>query len=51
MPEVLHITTHMGGGVGKVLSGVASYTARMNTSYRHRILLLEQPEKTNFGEI
>ena len=51
MREVLHITTHMGGGVGKVLSGVASYTARMNTSYRHRILLLEQPEKTNFVEI
>ena len=27
MREVLHITTHMGGGVGKALSGVAAYAA------------------------
>ena len=48
MREVLHITTHMGGGVGKVLSGAASYAARTNAPYRHRILLLEQPQKMNF---
>ncbi len=48
MPEVLHITTHMGGGVGKVLSGVAAYAARTRAGWRHRILLLEPPEKTNF---
>ena len=48
MREVLHITTHMGGGVGKVLSGVAAHAARKGTRYRHRILLLEQPEKMNF---
>ena len=51
MREVLHITTHMGGGVGKVLSGVASYAARTNAPYRHRILLLEQPQKTNFIDV
>ena len=48
MPEVLHITTHMGGGVGKVLSGVAAYTAQTECKWRHRIFLLEQPEKMNF---
>lgn len=48
MREVLHITTHMGGGVGKVLSGVAAYAVRTGARYRHRILLLEQPEKMNF---
>ena len=48
MREVLHITTHMGGGVGKVLSGVAAHAARTGARYRHRILLLEQPEKMNF---
>ena len=41
MREVLHITTHMGGGVGKALSGVAAYAARTGAGWRHRILLLE----------
>ena len=48
---VLHITTHMGGGVGKVLSGIASYANEHAMKYQHRILLLEQPEKMNFIEI
>ena len=51
MREVLHITTHMGGGVGKALSGVAAYAARTGEGWRHRILLLEQPEKMNFVDV
>ena len=51
MREVLHITTHMGGGVGKALSGVAAYAARTGAGWRHRILLLEQPEKMNFIDV
>lgn len=47
---ILHITTHMGGGVGKVLSGVASYAVEHECFYQHRILLLEKPEKMNFIE-
>lgn len=48
---VLHITTHMGGGVGKVLSGIASYANEHAMKYQHRVLLLERPEKLNFIEI
>ena len=45
---ILHITAHMGGGVGKVLSGIASYAVSHELSCQHHILLLEQPEKMNF---
>lgn len=51
MTTVLHITAHMGGGVGKVLSGIAAYSARNSSDYRHSFLLLEQPEKMNFVDI
>ena len=49
--KVLHITAHMGGGVGKVLSGIASYSENTKSEYRHEILLLEMPEKTNFMDV
>lgn len=48
MYQVLHITTHMGGGIGKVLSGITAYTEQFPNGYKHRILLLEAPEKMNF---
>lgn len=48
---ILHITAHMGGGVGKVLSGIASYAVTHELSCQHHILLLEKPEKMNFVEI
>jgi glycosyltransferase involved in cell wall biosynthesis len=47
MRTVLHIASHMGGGVGKVLSNVA--LAR-NTEYNHHILLLEKPIDTVFTD-
>lgn len=49
--DVLHITTHMGGGVGKVLSGIASFAAKEGSPFRHRLILLEEPEKRNFVDI
>ncbi len=49
--NILHITTHMGGGVGKVLAGISSYAQKKDSAYHHKILLLEKPEKMNFIEI
>ncbi|WP_234119696.1 glycosyltransferase family 4 protein [Clostridium hydrogenum] len=52
MPLILHITPHMGGGVGKVLSGISCYEEKNNNSnFKHKIIVLEQPEKMNFINI
>lgn len=51
MPRVLHITAHMGGGVGKVLSGIAAYAQKSRSQYQHKILMLEPPEKTQFIDL
>lgn len=45
---ILHITAHMGGGVGKVLSGVCSFENQNKSEYKHKIIMLEAPEKLNF---
>ncbi len=41
----------MGGGVGKVLSGVAGYAINNGGEFSHKMLLLEQPKKKNFLNI
>ena len=46
MKIVLHIASHMGGGVGKVLSNLAL----SDTEYHHHIILLEKPIDTCFTE-
>lgn len=51
MYEILHISAHMGGGVGKVLSGVCSLAEKQKSHFRHRILLLEQPQKKHFIDL
>ncbi len=38
--KILHITPHMGGGVGKLIFGI---TGVKNKTYSHKIVLLEQP--------
>ena len=48
LKTVLHVTAHLGGGVGKVLSGICSYAAQTMSCYQHKIILLEQPKKQNF---
>lgn len=51
MKNILHITTHMGGGVGKVLSGISTYANKYSDRYKHKIILLEKPQKMNFIDI
>ena len=50
MREILHITTHMGGGVGKVLSGLLTAFAAQGKE-RHEVVLLEEPEKRDFFDL
>lgn len=47
MTQILHITTHMGGGVGKALSGLLSCW-KMRGQNQHSLVLLEPPEKQQF---
>jgi L-malate glycosyltransferase len=42
---ILHITAHMGGGVGKVLSTIVTD----DINYNHHLLLLEKPIDTQFS--
>ena len=49
--KILHIAAHLGGGVGKALSGIAAYEYSHPTGCSHEIILLEEPEKTNFIDI
>lgn len=46
--EILHITAHLGGGVGKVLSHVVEASAHNRAGVHHTIACLEAPEKTQF---
>lgn len=45
--KVLHITAHLGGGVGKALSGLVLNTPG-DSLIRHSIACLEVPEKSHF---
>ncbi|MCX9014410.1 MAG: glycosyltransferase [Candidatus Methanoperedens sp.] len=46
--QVLHITAHLGGGVGKVLSGLVAQASISNSGIKHLIVCLEEPEKNQF---
>ena len=46
--NVLHITAHLGGGVGKVLAGVVTESMRRNDGIHHVVACLEIPEKRHF---
>lgn len=52
MPVIglLHVTAHLGGGVGKVLSRLVEESGRRNDGLRHAIICLERPEKDQFAE-
>lgn len=45
--NVLHLTAHLGGGVGKALSGIILSTPA-DAGIRHEIVCLEIPEKSQF---
>lgn len=42
--NILHVTTHLGGGAGKAISGIA-IQGQQDSHDCHRILLLQAPEK------
>lgn len=48
MITVLHITPHLGGGVGKALSGLIAQSNASDTPVRHVVACLEKPEKNQF---
>lgn len=45
MVELIHVTAHLGGGVGRVLSRVVEATAGLNAGMKHVVVCLERPEK------
>lgn len=46
--QVLHLTAHVGGGVGKALSGLVAQASVLGPEVRHLIVSLEEPEKSQF---
>lgn len=48
--KILHITPHLGGGVGKVMSGVAT-SSRNPPEVKRTFICLEKPEKTQFLDL
>ncbi len=48
--NILHVTAHLGGGVGKVLSRLVEESACAQDGVRHTIAMLEAPEKRQFVE-
>lgn len=46
--QVLHLTAHMGGGVGKALSGLVAQASVSSAGVQHSIVCLEEPDKTQF---
>ena len=48
MINILHITPHLGGGIGKALSGLISESVNTNKNIKHKILCLEYPVKDQF---
>jgi hypothetical protein len=51
MPKIIHITAHMGGGVGKVLSAIAIYDKKNKSKNIHSILTLEPTENAHYLDI
>ncbi len=48
MINVVHLTAHLGGGVGKALSELAAAHSATEGQIRHSIICLEPPEKSQF---
>ncbi|MFO1200172.1 MAG: hypothetical protein U1E86_24725 [Burkholderiaceae bacterium] len=50
MTRVLHVTPHLGGGVGKALACLAEAHAAHGPDVAHEIACLDAPEKLDFVE-
>jgi glycosyltransferase involved in cell wall biosynthesis len=48
MPQVLHVTAHLGGGVGRVLSGVAVSARKSGSRFSHSIVQLEPTQNPHW---
>ena len=46
--KILHLTAHLGGGVGKALSGLIARASESDSGVQHLIVCLEGPEKSQF---
>jgi len=51
MMKVLHLTAHLGGGIGKALSGLAAQAHQSGADVRHTFVCFEQPEKMQFIDL
>lgn len=47
-PSVLHITAHLGQGIGKALVGAMVNQGRASSPIRHHVLCLGRPEKDDY---
>lgn len=46
--KVLHVTAHLGGGVGRVLSSIAQFRKEKGLPLEEKFICLEQPENNQF---
>ena len=49
--KILHLTAHIGGGVGKALSGLVAQASISGSGVQHRVVCLEEPEKSQFVDL
>ena len=51
MIAITHITPHLGGGIGKALSGILCYEKTNNPKYNHKVIVLDKPSNSQFIDI
>ena len=49
--KILHITPHLGGGVGKAISGILTQVRNTAANYEHEVLCLSSPQNYQFINI
>ncbi len=47
MKNIIFLTTHMGGGVGKAISSFVEYVSKNVDEFKIKLILTEEPMKTN----
>jgi glycosyltransferase involved in cell wall biosynthesis len=46
--KILHVTPHLGGGIGKAVAGIVVEAQQSDAGYEHEVLCLCTPEKNQF---
>ena len=49
--KIVHVTAHLGGGVGRVLSSIAKYRADSGSPIQEQFICLEAPEKNQYVDV